>query len=108
MSLIGLLSRSWHWANRRGMSLALNNETKSWGHIPITTRFFRNKPLMSEVFALIRMVQIPRTRLFFHACSSGEEPYSFVMHDLGVPVMEIDVVAADYVRQVLAIAQRAK
>jgi chemotaxis methyl-accepting protein methylase len=90
------------------MAMTLQGATAPCGVIPVTTRFFRNMPLMSEVFALIEAARLPQTRLFFHACSSGEEPYSFVMHNLNGPMMSIDVAAADYDPLVVAMAQRGR
>ena len=108
MSAIGRLSRSWHWAQHRFMAMKLTGAIGPYGVIPVTTRFFRNVPLMTEVFALIVASGLPRTRLFFHACSSGEEPYSFVMHNLSGPMMSIEVAAADYDPHVVATAQRGR
>lgn len=108
MSAIGRLSRGWQSLQRRLKHLTEYGVGAPSGFIPTATRFFRNMPLMSEVFTLIGAARLPHTRLFFHACSSGEEPYSFVMHNLSGPMMAIDVAAADYNPLVVAMAQRAK
>jgi chemotaxis methyl-accepting protein methylase len=108
MSPIVLLSSGWQWAQRRLMSVTAQSGAVAKGRIPITTRLFRNMPLLSEVFALMGAARLPQARLFFRACGGGEEPYSLGMQNLSGPMMAIDVVAADYVPQVLAIARRAK
>ena len=106
MTVIGRLSRGWQLLQTQLTAGFAKNSSTLDNAIPTTTRFFRNKPLISEVFALIGAAHLPHTRLFFHACSSGEEPYSYVMHNLLDCHLPISVAAADYHPKIVDTAQR--
>ena len=43
-----------------------------------TTAFFRNRPLLTELMALLAPARVP-VRVLFHACSVGAEPYSLAL-----------------------------
>lgn len=101
------LSRYLHAARRRVVQAVGRLGVGAAAPIPTKTRFFRNQPLMAEVFSLLRAAKVPAPSLFFHACSSGEEPYSFVMFNLEADQLPITVAAADYNPAAVATAQRA-
>lgn len=72
------------------------------------TRFFRNRPLLDEVFALLQGSGHASWRLFCHACSTGEEPYSFAMYNLLGPRLDLRITAADYNQDLLDQAMAAR
>ncbi len=106
MNPLSALSRYLHAARRRVDQVASRFGTGSSATIPTKTRFFRNQALMTEVFGLLRTASLPAPSLFFHACSSGEEPYSAVMFNLETDQLPITVAAADYNPAAVASAQR--
>jgi len=78
------------------------------GHVG-TTAFFRNRPLLRELTALLAARGSSRCRVLFHACSIGAEPYSFALwclHHrlLGAP-SSLEITAADIDHDFLAIAR---
>ncbi len=99
------VSRFKSWARQKFQRLARGGVDHPVPRIAPATRFFRNRPLMDEVFDLMTASGRSRWQLFFHACSTGEEPYSFAMANLLGPRLALSIEAADYNPHLLAQAR---
>lgn len=76
-----------------------------------TTAFFRNRPLLDELTALLLAVRSRPRRVLFHACSVGAEPYSLALwwrrHAPPAEVDALEIDAVDVEAEFLAAARRA-
>src|SRR5262245_50824704 len=75
-----------------------------------TTAFFRNRPFLVELSALLAEGDPPLTRVLFHACSVGAEPYSFALwclhHTWPAVPRRVEMVCTDLKPEFLEIARR--
>ena len=78
---------------QRWARIGVDNPVPAIAHV---TSFFRNRPLLDEVFALLQDSGHESWRLFCHASSTDEEPYSFAMYNQLGPRLDLRITAADY------------
>jgi chemotaxis methyl-accepting protein methylase len=75
-----------------------------------TTAFFRNRPFLGTLTALLAEDDAPLVRVFVHACSVGAEPYSLAMWSLHrawpLAPRRVEIVASDIEPAFLETARR--
>lgn len=86
-------------------TIGINPFEHSYDEIPLATRFFRNRPLIKTVFDLVQRAHLNNSSFFFHACSTGEEPYSYAMYKMENTGLSIKFQASDYNHSALDIAR---
>jgi chemotaxis methyl-accepting protein methylase len=63
--------------------------------IPQATRFMRNIPLLENIFELLKL-ENKEIKCFFHAASTGEEVYSFLIFNDLYYKLKVNVMAGEY------------
>jgi chemotaxis methyl-accepting protein methylase len=89
------------------MRFGVNPYQQDYNEIPTATRFFRNIPLIETVNFWLNSHQISNPTLYFHACSTGEEPYSFAMYALENRISQPKIYCSDFNSNALQIAKKA-
>ena len=83
----------------------VNPFAEPYEEIPLATRFFRNKILIKTFFDLLKKSGLNAPALYFHACSTGEEPYSFAIYNRECIGLSISCRASDYNQNALNLAR---